>query len=501
MRRNPLSVTGVPYPLPVLMLAFLALDLRAADRNASSSDAKPPICVRCLKIRVGVPSIVQGPAPNIVDNPFSEIRLADGRFRGFTANVDTYAVDGRNPLDMHGPLRKVLGPGSRGDYGDSGRWINHVERSGSILLGWVHDETGDATGQGLKSMSLATSKDEGLSWEDRGQIITGKGAAVRPGKVTGEADCTAVDGQDGYYYAYCYRNENPAQIVARAPVSDPGPGKWTKFFQGKWDQPGLGGDATGLAKGTDGNVARWLTTGEILLLGWTRGGMGLHLSVTPNTFTAFTDLPEPLLDVDPGAWARPAASELIAYADLLDAKTGSNQLSDSWILAYMYIQPNESFNQRYLVMRNIEVSMSKTPVSPQVGVLLARWYNATLHDRWSTTAAVPPVDASAYRLEATLGYLMTAPAANKPTIELDDCVSQWPGHPDHLLDAKGACEADPYHFQRLRTAGWVYRDPQEQTVPLYRCYGAQERSHFASNEKGCEDLGKMERLLGYALSP
>jgi hypothetical protein len=152
-------------------------------------------------------------------------------------------------------------------------------------------------------------------------------------------------------------------------------------------------------------------------------------------------------------------------------------------------------------MRNIEVSMSKTPISPQVGVLLARWYNAALHDHWSTTAAAPPAAGNAYRLEATLGYLMTAAVASKPMVELEDCVSQWPGHPDHLLDAKGVCEADPYHFQRLRTAGWVYRDPQERTVPLYRCYSAQERSHFASNEKGCEDAGRMERLLGYALSP
>ena len=487
--------------LLALMLALLALNLRAADDKASRSAARSPICVKCIKIRVGAPLIVQGPAPNIADSPFSEVQLPNGKFRGFTANAETFAIDGRDPLDMTGPLRKVLGRGAPGSYDESGKRINHIERSGNILLGWVHNVTGDAPGQGLKSMSLAGSKDDGLSWQDMGQIITGKNATVRPGKITGEADCTAVDGRDGYYYGYCYRNENPAQIVARAPVSDPAPGKWMKYFEGRWDQPGLGGDATGLPKGMDGNVARWATTGEILLLGWTQGGMGLHLSAEPNTFTTFTNLPEPLLDVDPGAWNRPAASELISYPVLLDAKAGGNQLSDSWILAYMYIQPNESFDRRYLVMRNIEVSIAKMPISAQVGVLLARWYNATLHDHWSTTAAAAPVNGNAYHLEATLGYLMTAPAANEPTVELEDCASQRPAHPDHLLDAKGVCEADPYHFQRLRTAGWVYRDPQEHSVPLYRCYRAQERSHFASNEKKCEDRGTMERLLGYALSP
>jgi hypothetical protein len=72
-----------------------------------------------------------------------------------------------------------------------------------------------------------------------------------------------------------------------------------------------------------------------------------------------------------------------------------------------------------------------------------------------------------------------------------------PGHPDHLLAEKGFCAARDY--QRLRTAGWVYAETQPDTIPLYRCYNAQEQSHFASNAPDCEKLGVMERLLGYAL--
>lgn len=70
-----------------------------------------------------------------------------------------------------------------------------------------------------------------------------------------------------------------------------------------------------------------------------------------------------------------------------------------------------------------------------------------------------------------------------------------------MLDKKGVCEADKVsNFKRLRSAGWVYSTLQEKTVPLYRCYSAEERSHFASNESDCGKSGKMERLLGYALS-
>jgi hypothetical protein len=104
----------------------------------------------------------------------------------------------------------------------------------------------------------------------------------------------------------------------------------------------------------------------------------------------------------------------------------------------------------------------------------------------------------AYALEAQSGYLLTAVDPAKPSVQLEDCVSFWPGHPDHVLEVKGVCEAG--HYARLRTAGWIYQKPQAQTVPLYRCYSARDKSHFASNKADCEGLGAMERLLGYALS-
>lgn len=467
-------------------LAIAPLDARNLETAKAS-------CLECIRIRVGLPMVEQGPGPGIPDNPFSEIRLVNGRSRGFSASATSYAIDGANPSDMSGTPRPALGPGKPGSYGASGKWINSVQRYENELLGWVHNETGDAAGQGLKSMSLAISKDEGLSWNDMGQILTGTQPLTK-GKVTGEGDCTAVYGHDGYYYAYCLRQGFSGYVVARAPVSDPGPGNWKNYFDGKWEEPGLGGAATGITKGAGGAVARWMTTGEALTLGWTQGGVGLHFSTDRINFTT---LPEPLMVLDPGTWNRPAPSELIAYQDLLDAKTGINELSDSWLMVYMYLQPNEGFNKRYLVFRNVDVSISSTPVSPQVGVLLARWYNTKLHDRWSTTAAVPPANGAAYKLDGKSGYLMTVAPAGMPSVELEDCVSQWPGHPDHMLETKGTCDAG--HYNRLRTAGWVYCKPQEQTISLYRCYNAQDKSHFASNEQDCERLGKMERLLGYAL--
>ncbi len=476
-------------------VVLLVLDL-SPHPPATAAATQAPICDACITIRVGLPRVVRGPSLEIADNHFTEIPLPDGRFRGFDAHATTHAIDGNKPWDMGGAARTVLSPGKPGTYDSCGQWLNHAEPVGKTVLGFIHAETAchyEANSQTHMSTALAVSADDGLTWTSYGQILTGTDTPTA-NKQTGEGSCSTVNGQDGYYYAYCYRNRDHALIVARGPVSDPRPGQWMKFFQGQWDQPGLGGDATSLGNGSGSAVARWTTTGETVLLRWVSGGLGLFFSTD---HTTFSNLHEPLLALDPGVWRRPAPSELLAYPVMLDARTGTSQLSNTWMLVYAYWPPYEARDKKYLVFRDVTVSVSSQPVASQVGVLLARWYDASLHDRWSTTAAVPG-NYSSYQYEAGSGYLMTMANASKPSVELEDCVSQRPGHPDHLLAEKGFCEAHDY--QRLRTAGWVYSQPQQKTVPLYRCYNAREQSHFASNASDCEKLGTMERLLGYAMS-
>jgi len=490
-------------PLHVLMMVLVGLNPCVPLAKGQTKTSPTSVCHECISIRVGLPRVERGPAADIADNTFSELQLPDGHFRGFDAHGDTRAIDGSEPWDMNGPARTVLTPGKPGSYDSCGQWIQHVELTGNTVLAFVHDETACRyqAGQTHKSMSMAVSKDYGLTWKDLGQVITGTDAPTA-NKNTGEGDCTFVNGHDGYYYAYCGRPRDRAAIALRAPTSNPGPGQWMKFHQGKWSQPGLGGDATNLnlglgkGRGLNTSAAYWTTTSETILPGFQGGSnKGVYFS---SDHTTFSGLQEPLMVLDPGIWKRPDPSEVVGYAVILDAKTGSNQLSNSWMLVYAYWPPYEGGDKKYLVFRDVTVSLSDHPVTPQVGVLLARWYNSALHDRWSTTAAAPPVNGSAYKLETTSGYLLTvANAGGKPTVELEDCVSQRPGHPDHLLAEKGFCTAREY--QRLRTAGWLYTSPQEETVPLYRCYNSREQSHFASNKSDCEKLGEMQRLLGYAL--
>lgn len=471
-----------------LALVILGMPLEAGAQCVSPAN---------LSVRVGRPLVVRGPLNDELDNPFNEIKLASGLYRGFSASGSSYKLDGVNPWAMGGARTLVLAPGAAGSYAECGRWINDTEKAGGIVHGFIHTEMAcnySNNFQTHKSFAFATSSNEGLSWSMAGQILTGRDVPT-PGRITGEGDCTVVNGQDGYYYAYCLRASDWSTIVARAPVANPGPGQWLKYYAGAWSQPGLGGNAH--AFGFLGvGAALWTNRNAVWLLGVDQWAGGLKASVSCDKVN-FTTLAEPLVPLDGNDWNRPAPSELVAYPSLMSYTDANNQVGDSFLLAHTYIQPNEDFGNRYLVFRDVWVGVAASPVVPQVGIALSRWYNAAAKDRWTTTAPVPG-NYAGYAHEGVLGYLMVKPHPTLATNKLEDCSSTWTGHPEHMLTNDGTCAGSGY--TRLRTAGWVYAAPQAGTVPLYRCWNPIEQYHFASTRSDCEGLGNVEWLLGYALA-
>ena len=470
---------------------------------AAAGKANGPELGDSIRIRVGVPLVARGPAPNIADAAFTEVRLPDGRFRGFTAAGTTFAIDGKEPYDMGGRAVTVLKPGPAGSPSSCGQWIVHVELEGKTLFGWVHNETAcdyAKYGQTHASMTVAASTDYGLTWKIAGPIIVGTDPPAT-NKETGDSCMTVVRGQDGYDYAYCLHNgghswDGGYTFAARAPVADPGPGEWRRYFNGAWNEPGVAGKGNPL----DGaGVAYWTTVGRTAGLKWIRGGLGLVVSGDRVHFTPV--LSQPVMLIEPSDWSRKNGLELVSCADLIDAHTGLNQLGDHWLLAYMYLSPGETFGKRYLVFRPVDFSWSRAPGEPPVGEMLTHWYNAAQRDHWATAAPVPG-NWAAYKLVAQLGYVATASDPKQASIELEECVSQWPGHPGHILIQEGVCETHGY--RRLRSAGFIFSaaEPGMQppnTQPLYRCYSACEKSHFAANRDGCNDMGTREALLGYDL--
>jgi hypothetical protein len=116
-----------------------------------------------------------------------------------------------------------------------------------------------------RQIHLASSTDKGLTWKYEGLLLSRDGNGVaqrRPPEFSGlywdggDGDFHLfVDERGGYIYLYTMNLLNPKagspvsnlirQHVARCAIADKmAPGKWWKFYNGTWSQPGVGGKAS-----------------------------------------------------------------------------------------------------------------------------------------------------------------------------------------------------------------------------------------------------------------
>ena len=480
-------------PNALSFAGFAALVLWGALAAAVSAQETRALCVECIEVRVGPPVVVRGPFPDELDAPLTAIKLSDGQFRGFSANSSTYAIDGASLEDLGGERRKVLKKGAPGSVNDCGSWLTTALRIGDDVIGFVHQERSCDYKQGRteKSMAIARSTDEGLSWTDLGTVITGRDLALTTG-TTGEGDCTMIDGRDSYLYAYCQRNADWKTIVARAPIAEPT--EWRKYFGGGWSEPGIGGEATSL--GYIGHSAAYLLEQDrVAVLTNDRWFGGLRLSLSADKIN-FSELKEPLLSIDGSDWNRPADTDLITYPSLLNPADGSNAVGAQFVLAYSYVPPGLGFESRFLVQHTVSLSVGTTPAPVQVGMALSRWTDAQRSRYLSSTGPVTD-DRLAFSNDGLVAYLMTREPEGAASVKLAECASQGP--PDQMLADDEACRSLGY--ARVRTAGWLYTQPQPDSVPVYSCLSQPDQRHFASNTTDCEGLGTMQQLLGYGLAP
>lgn len=474
---------------------LVALAVLGASAAAEPAHASSEICVECLQVRVGPPVVVRGPFPDELDAPFTALKITDGTFRGFSANGSTYAIDGPTLWDMGGRRQEVLQAGAPGSVNDCGRWLTSLARSGDKILGLVHQEHACDYEQGRteKSMAIATSSDDGLTWTDLGTVITGRDL-TQPDGTTGEGDCTMVDGLDGYLYAYCLRNSDWQTIVARARASDPT--DWHKYYEGGWSEPGVGGKATAI--GFVGTGAGYLNEpGWVAAVATDPWFGGLRLSVSEDK-VSFADLDEPLLTIDGSDWDRPTDTDLIAYGTILNPDNGSNAVNPQFLLSYIYVPPGKGFESRYLVYHDVSLSVEEEPVAIQVGMALTRWSDPERNNYVTSTGPLTG-DRLAYRRDTIVAYMLTSAPDGIASTKFAECSSDWPGHLDQMLAEDGSCELGGY--TRERTAGWLYAAEQPGAVPVYRCVNEELQTHFASSAPDCEGLGAMEFLLGYGLAP
>ena len=151
---------------------------------------------------------------------------------------------------------------TRRPYMLGGMWYDSKEK---VLYAPMHCEYYAGGDQPHLQIGLATSTDKGLTWHYEGLIVTRDvpgGTSLKPSEFSGiHWDGGAgdfyiyVDERGGYIYLYSMSyiqikkglKDQPFLNVevARCAISDKMmPGKWHKFHNGKWDDPGLGGKAS-----------------------------------------------------------------------------------------------------------------------------------------------------------------------------------------------------------------------------------------------------------------
>ena len=192
----------------------------------------------------------------IPDGHISVLPEADGTYVMYWSEFSNSRTIGETPYPED---QKTLDPadfifggrvgneGPSNGYNDGGSWLMSVHRhNGDTLIGFYHGEShwyprnGDYTA--WKSICLAYSYDNGYTWEDKGPIVTSNQPKPETRTWGGAGDCCVV--WDTVHNRWnCYHQEHNIRLaVSYDPLG--APGTWKKYYNGEFNEEGLGGKST-----------------------------------------------------------------------------------------------------------------------------------------------------------------------------------------------------------------------------------------------------------------
>lgn len=387
------------------------------------------------------------------------------------------------------------------NYGSEFTYVGgkEVYQSGGTIIQLLHEERNLTSGS-----SFWSELHLGLVDESAG-TVTDLGAIIRPEVTYEEADAAGrghpiggslgtvvnVAGTDYFYLHYIDLLWVSGQIkrtslsVARAPVGDvisaAQQGQvtaWSKYYNGAWTEPALGGKATDIDVGRPTqhpNVARSDLLDAYLMVTPQQNEVAVweEMSLAAST-NAIDWAPRVPLFRDPG--------KRNMYPTIVGT-TGTDPdlpLRSFW-LYYNHVVPGEGWTTAQLLRRRVIC----TAGLPAESLNFKRYFNGTNH--WVSHVPPPP----GYTLEGSSWYLLSTMQAD--TRPLYSCQLAW----DQFVSKDPSCEG--LNKAILNTEGWIYTTPPaEPHTPLYRCLRP-TGDHFVSQFADCEGHAQ-ESLLGYALT-
>lgn len=550
--------------LRVLLCA--AAVLIASSRGAASA-ASPASYVTTI---VGPPEVLAGPECCLFDSPFLSLMNADGVVLGYSANsASKLLVRG---ADINAVLPAPLDTGLDADanaesYSHCGKWLNAAWLApDGVVHGFFHEEWHCDYAHNLytnKSVGVALSHDGGRTFvADPRQIIAGANfSATARASECGEGDHGVVE-FGGFLYLFFIEWDAPESIhggtsvgVARSSVSDAGaPGSWHKYHAGAWVSPGVGGDADvisnvpGTAVYTLAALPQFLVSTGVI---FSASCEVAYTSVAGDPTHWEPAAAGPLFTAKWSSWARNnASSELFGYPGLAALHgTGGGVPSGGAFVYVTYLNPGQTFSERYLVRRPLQFYNGSGATAPGAApppalAALSAWRadGAALRE-WVTSGPVTPasfaaaggviVYANASRAGTPLALLATAaPPAPAPVLrELVDCALPAPCGAVALALLQECGKGALLGGAVLRTSGWVAATADDaralgwstggvrplgsgavvatDAVALWRCAGAGGASNFSAAlgdtpERACVARGwpaEGAAFLGFAFAP
>ena len=446
-------------------------------------------------IQLGPLEVIRGP-DTVTDNPFNTLE-ASASLLGYVANSTTWGYWGGSLETLRQTSSPVLSPGT--NFDQCGAWLNSAWQDGNVVRGWYHAEYQCAYPTTHKSVAYAESYDGGLTFAKpnypNNQVITVPSQYTNPDQ-DDEGDHRVIRVGD-YLYLYFIASRDWQVRVARSLVSDGGrPGTWWKYHNGNFNQPGVCGESTPIDPA--GALTRsWISFSPYLnsFIGYSYNVRqysvradkfaGFGFTVSPNGLNGWAAFPYLLLSSEGEYWGRNANSrELVEYPSMISTYGNDSSIGDTFWLYYMYLNPGEDFDKRYLVRRQVRLvyTTSPAPIDLVPRIALSKYQKGK--DTLFTTTTID----SSYSFMGTIGYLFTDQIPN--SISVYDCYIA--GTTDHMLDINAACGS----ATNLRRMGWISTVPFANSLAVYRCYDAGVSNHFISTDSACE--GKTtEWLIGY----
>jgi hypothetical protein len=442
-------------------------------------------------LQLGPVEIVRGP-DYYTDNSFNTLP-SNNRLRAYIANATTLVYDGGSLETLRQAASPAIQAGT--DFDSCGAWLNSAYQDGAVTRAWYHAETACAYPQTHKSVGYAESSDGGLTFVKpnypANQVITAPSGYTNPDHDDEGDQHVIVVGN--YFYMYFMPTRDWQVRLARAPISSGGtPGAWQKYANGSFGPPGLGGESSPLDP-SGALTKSWVSWNRYTqsYQGFSfidRNGTfaGFGLTFSPDGVTNWTSNPYLVLSSEGDFGPRTSASkELADYPSLISLYGESDQIGQTFWLYYMYINPGEGFDRRYLLRRKANFSYTTSgAAADRVPKIALSQYNKA-DDTWFTTTAVDP----SYQMVGTIGYLFTDSIPGSQAVY--DCYIA--GSNDHMLTLDDpTCAGASY----LRRVGWISTAPFTNSVAVYRCWDAAATNHFLSTDPGCE--GKVtEWRMGY----